>query len=49
VTQEALEGVGVSAVSQEVDGEGVTEAVGVRIGDSSAFFETTDEVEVRRG
>jgi hypothetical protein len=44
VPQQGLEGVGVSAISQEVDGEGVTETVGVGIGDSSAFSETTDEV-----
>jgi hypothetical protein len=44
VNQQALEGVGVSAVSQKVDGKGVTEAVGVSIGDASAFSETTDEV-----
>ena len=43
-TPEALQGVGVSAVSQEVDGESVAEAVGVSIGDASAFSEMTDEV-----
>jgi len=44
VPQQGLEGVGVSAVSKEVDGESVAEAVGVSIGDASAFSETTDEV-----
>jgi hypothetical protein len=44
VTQQGPEGIGASAVSQKVDGKGVTEAVGVSIGDASAFSEMTDEV-----
>jgi hypothetical protein len=44
VTQQALEGVGVATISQEIDGKGVTEAVGISIGDASAFSEATDEV-----
>jgi hypothetical protein len=49
MTEEALQSIGIATISQEIDSEGVTEAVGVSIGDASAFSEPTDEMEVRHG
>jgi hypothetical protein len=50
VTEQTLQGIGLASISQEVDGESVAEAVDVGVGDAtSAFSETTDEVEVCHG
>ena len=47
VGQKALQGVGVAAVSQEIDGKGVTEAVDVGVRDASGVSQTIDEVAER--
>jgi len=45
VAKEGLEDVAISAVAQELDGEGVAEAVGVGIDDAGAAAEAGDETE----
>lgn len=40
VTEDVLEGEGVAAVAQVGDGEGVSETVGVDVGDIGTFAET---------
>ncbi len=43
VAKQGLESVGVAAVAQKLDGEGVPEAVGVGVGDGGAGAEAVDE------
>ena len=47
MAQEALQGVGVAAVSKEIDGKGVTEAVDVGVRDASGVSQMIDEVAER--
>ena len=44
VTEEALQGVGVAAVSEEVDGKGMTKAVDIGAGDFGAGSDVVDKV-----
>ena len=43
VAQEALQGVGVASISQEIDGESMAEAVDVGVRDASAPAQATDK------
>ena len=47
VAQKALQCVGVAAVSQEINGKGVTEAVDVGVSDASVVPQTIDKVAER--